>query len=125
MTATPSRSDAKPLPPPSCLSVLYFHRNQDGAAAGGGGATTGGDGKDLATKLMEKKRSPNRLIVDEATKANDDNSVVALSPAKMEELELFRGDTVSLRGKRGRETVCIVLADDTVEDGSIRMNKVI
>ena len=39
-----------------------------------------------------KKRSPNRLIVDDAT--NDDNSVIQLSPAKMEELQLFRGDTV-------------------------------
>ena len=29
--------------------------------------------------IMEKKRSPNRLVVDEAS--NDDNSVVALSPA--------------------------------------------
>lgn len=71
---------------------------------------------------MDRKRAPNRLIVDEAT--NDDNSVVALSTAKMEALELFRGDTVTLKGKRGRETVCIVLADDTLDDNNIRMNKV-
>jgi len=31
---------------------------------------------------LEKKRAPNRLVVDEAT--NDDNSVVALSMEKME-----------------------------------------
>lgn len=47
----------------------------------------------------EKKRSPNRLIVDEAT--NDDNSVIGLSAAKMEELNLFRGDTVLVKGKKG------------------------
>lgn len=47
----------------------------------------------------EKKRSPNRLIVDEAT--NDDNSVIGLSAAKMEELSLFRGDTVLVKGKKG------------------------
>ena len=70
-----------------------------------------------------KKRSPNRLVVDEAT--NDDNSVVALSAAKMEELELFRGDTVEIKGKKSKETVCIVLADDACDDGSIRMNKVV
>ena len=29
--------------------------------------------RSLTTKIMDKKRSPNRLIVDEAT--NDDNSV--------------------------------------------------
>ena len=58
---------------------------------------------------VEKKRSPNRLIVDEAT--SDDNSVIALSTAKREELELFQGDTVTIKGKRGKETVCIVLTD--------------
>ena len=38
--------------------------------------------------------SLNRLIVEDAV--NDDNSVVALSSAKMDELQLFRGDTVRL-----------------------------
>ena len=42
----------------------------------------------------------------------------------MEELQLFRGDTVLLKGKKSKDTVCIVLADDETEDGSIRMNKV-
>ena len=42
----------------------------------------------------------------------------------MEELQLFRGDTVLIKGKKSRDTVCIVLADDTVDDSSIRMNKV-
>ncbi|CAE7515229.1 CDC48E, partial [Symbiodinium microadriaticum] len=69
----------------------------------------------------EKKLSPNRLIVDEAR--NDDNSVVCLSDARMQELELFRGDTINIKGKKGRDTVCIVLADDDTEDGKIRMNK--
>lgn len=43
----------------------------------------------------------------------------------MEELELFRGDTVLIKGKKSRETVCIVLADDTCDDNNIRMNKVV
>ena len=73
--------------------------------------------------LNARKRSANRVIVDEAS--NDDNSVVALSMAKMEELQLFRGDTVMLKGKKGKETVCIVLADETTDDGNIRMNKVV
>lgn len=78
--------------------------------------------KEEVDTLAGKKRSPNRLVVDEAT--NDDNSVVALSMAKMEELQLFRGDTVLIKGKRGKDSVCIVLADETCDDGSIRMNKV-
>ncbi|KDD73706.1 AAA+ ATPase, partial [Helicosporidium sp. ATCC 50920] len=56
---------------------------------------------------------------------NDDNSVVALHPDKMDELQLFRGDTVLLRGKKRRDTVCIVLADDTCEEGKVRLNKVV
>ena len=70
-----------------------------------------------------KKKNPNRLLVDEAS--NDDNSVVALALSTMEELQLFRGDTVLLKGKRRKDTVCIVLADDTCEPGKIRMNKTI
>jgi transitional endoplasmic reticulum ATPase len=42
----------------------------------------------------------------------------------MDELQLFRGDTVLLKGKKSKDTVCIVLADDETEDGNIRMNKV-
>ncbi|EGB11846.1 hypothetical protein AURANDRAFT_69630 [Aureococcus anophagefferens] len=83
----------------------------------------GDDSKDLTTAIMNKKRSPNRLLVDEAT--NDDNSVIALSTAKMEELQLFRGDTVLIKGKKGHETVCIVLTDETCDDANVRMNKVV
>jgi hypothetical protein len=38
----------------------------------------------LATAILNKKARPNRLIVEESI--NDDNSVVALSQAKMDEL---------------------------------------
>jgi len=75
-----------------------------------------------APKLI-KKRSPNRLVVEEAL--NDDNSVISLSQAKMEELNLFRGDNVLLKGKKRKDTVCIVLADENLEDGKIRLNKVV
>eukprot|EP00698_Gefionella_okellyi_P013695 TRINITY_DN376_c0_g1_i1.p1 TRINITY_DN376_c0_g1~~TRINITY_DN376_c0_g1_i1.p1 ORF type:complete len:824 (+),score=235.78 TRINITY_DN376_c0_g1_i1:65-2473(+) len=70
-----------------------------------------------------KKRSPHRLIVDEAS--TDDNSVVSLNINTMEQLQLFRGDTVLIRGKKRRDTVCIVLADEACEEGKIRMNKVV
>mmetsp|Transcript_8686 Transcript_8686/g.17674 ORF Transcript_8686/g.17674 Transcript_8686/m.17674 type:complete len:275 (+) Transcript_8686:38-862(+) len=78
---------------------------------------------DLSTAIMDKKRSPNRLIVDEAT--NDDNSVICLSDKKMEELELFKGDTVLLKGKKGKTTVCIALIDNECPDANIKINKVV
>jgi transitional endoplasmic reticulum ATPase len=81
------------------------------------------DKKDFSTAILDRKTSPNRLMVEEATQ--DDNSVVALHPDTMEQLELFRGDTVLLKGKRRKDTVCIVLADESVLSNKIRMNKVI
>ncbi|MCO5573430.1 hypothetical protein L7F22_027201 [Adiantum nelumboides] len=77
---------------------------------------------EVATAILRQKKSPNRLFVDEST--TDDNSVACLSEAKMEELGLFRGDTILLRGKKRRDTVLIVLADETTEDAKIRLNKV-
>lgn len=80
--------------------------------------------KDFSTAIMTPKRAPNRFIVDEAVK--DDNSVITLSKNKIEELNLFKGDTVLVKGKKGRETICIVLAkeDDDNNDETIRMNRV-
>lgn len=79
--------------------------------------------EDLSTAILKRKDRPNRLLVDDAT--NDDNSIVSLSQAKMNELQLFRGDTVLLKGKRRKETVCIVLSDDTCPNEKIRMNRVV
>jgi transitional endoplasmic reticulum ATPase len=79
--------------------------------------------RDFSTAILERKKAPNRLIVDEAV--NDDNSVVALNMETMEKLQLFRGDTVLIKGKKRKDTVCIVLADDTCDEPKIRMNKVV
>jgi len=79
------------------------------------------ENKDLETAILRTKSKPNRLLVEDAI--NDDNSVVSLSQAKMDELQLFRGDTVLLKGKRRKETVCLVLSDDTVPQDKIRMNR--
>ena len=43
----------------------------------------------------------------------------------MDELQLFRGDTVLLKGKKRKESVCIVLSDETLTDDKIRMNRVV
>lgn len=72
---------------------------------------------------VERKKAPNRLIVDESR--NDDNSVICVSAAKMAELNFFRGDTVLIKGKKGKDTVCVVLPDDETEDATVRMNKVV
>ncbi len=62
-------------------------------------------------------------MVEEAT--TDDNSVVSIHPDLLDELNFFRGDCVQIRGKKHKDTICIVLADETVEKNKIRMNKVV
>ena len=54
-----------------------------------------GTKRDFSTAILERKKAPNRLVVDEAI--NDDNSVVALHPDTMEKLQLFRGDTILIK----------------------------
>jgi transitional endoplasmic reticulum ATPase len=79
--------------------------------------------KDTSTAILDRKRGPNRLIVDEAV--NDDNSVAVMSQAKMDELRIMRGDTITIKGKKRHDTVCIALVDAELEDGKIRLNKVV
>ncbi|XP_018507306.2 cell division cycle protein 48 homolog isoform X1 [Pyrus x bretschneideri] len=79
--------------------------------------------KDLWTATLERKKSPNCLVVDEAV--NDDNSIVSMHPETMEKLQLFRGDTILIKGKKRKDTICIALADYTCEEPRIRMNKVV
>jgi len=82
--------------------------------------------KDFSTAILDRKKAPYKLIVEEAT--NDDNSVVMLTAAKMEELKVFKGDTVLLKGKKRKDTVCLALTPeegDELDDGKIRMNKVV
>ncbi len=77
--------------------------------------------QDNQINLPNKVKS-NKLLVDDAI--NDDNSIITLSNKKMEELNLFRGDTVLLKGKKNRTTVCIALGEDTgTDDNSVRLNK--
>ncbi len=53
--------------------------------------------KDLSKAILDKKKAPNKLTVEDSK--NDDNTIIELTEAKMEELKLMRGDQVLLRGK--------------------------
>ncbi|CAI5443369.1 unnamed protein product [Caenorhabditis angaria] len=79
---------------------------------------------ELATAILKNKAKPNRLIVDQQSD-KDDNTVISLSQAKMDELNLFRGDAVILKGKKRKETVAIVLADEGCANEKIKMNRVV
>ncbi|KAJ7478567.1 transitional endoplasmic reticulum ATPase-like protein [Mycena galericulata] len=77
---------------------------------------------DVSTAILRPRKSPNRLMVDEA--ATDDSSVATLNPATMEILGLFRGDTIIVRGKKRCDAVLICLSSDGVEEGRIQVNEV-
>jgi len=72
--------------------------------------------------IMDSKKKPNRLIVDDQSDM-DDNSVIHLSQAKMSELEIYQGDTVNIKGKKGKSTVCVVLEGEDMPDANVQMNK--
>ena len=76
-----------------------------------------------ATAILRKKKKDNTLLVDDAV--NDDNSVIAINSNTMDKLELFRGDTVLVKGKKRKDTVLIVLIDDELDDGTCRVNRVV
>ncbi|VDM85639.1 unnamed protein product [Strongylus vulgaris] len=59
----------------------------------------------LTTAILKDKT--NRLIVDQSDK--DDNSIIALSQDKMDELALFRGDTVVLKVRHSASTMRSVI----------------
>ncbi len=80
--------------------------------------------KDFSTAILDRKKAPNRLLTEDAT--NDDNSVIQLSQKKMDELKIFKAETVLLKGKKRKQTIAIALPDDGgLEDEKIRMNKVV
>lgn len=76
-----------------------------------------------AAAPLKPKRSPNRLIVDDLPGELDDNSIVAIHPDVIDNLGLFNGDTVLLRGKRKHETLCIINGDEACNPQKVRINR--
>lgn len=73
--------------------------------------------------INQHKKAPYRLIVDDIQIS--DNSIIMLNPDKMEELELFNGETAIVHGKRRKATLVLVCSADTCDVGKVQMNKVV
>ena len=56
--------------------------------------------KDFSTAILDRKKAPHKLTVEDSKQ--DDNSIVEMTQAKMDELKIFKGDTVMIRGKAAR-----------------------
>ncbi|CAF1169098.1 unnamed protein product, partial [Didymodactylos carnosus] len=120
----------RPKPPETDENAFFCCEDQDGELSNCSTAEEAFNGNDNSVIALSKEKvneselfrgdaisqCGNRLLVDEAV--NDDNSVV-------DELQLFRGDTVVLKGKRRKQTVCVVLTNDTYSNDRIRMNRTV
>jgi len=69
------------------------------------------------------KKVKNSFIVDEAV--NEDHSMVAISKATMARLDLFQGDFVMLKGKKRKDTICVAVPDETLDDAHVRLTKTV
>jgi anaerobic selenocysteine-containing dehydrogenase len=72
--------------------------------------------KDLSTAILTSSTTKNTLVVVEAPNAVG-HTVVGLSEATMENLEIFEGDSVQLKGKRGKTTVATVVQEEHGGEG--------
>ncbi|KAL6835853.1 aspartate decarboxylase-like domain-containing protein [Trichoderma sp. SZMC 28015] len=79
----------------------------------------------LAVKILYAR--PDKLAeAQQVTDAvNNDNNIIALSKATIDSLQCFRGDTILVRGKKRQETMLIVLADEQLNKGSAKINRVV
>ena len=68
---------------------------------------------DLSTAILQEKNKPNRLVVDDSV--GEDNSVVHLSQEKMDELQLFRGDSILVKGKKRKGTYSLKISAQLLE----------
>ena len=71
------------------------------------------DKKDFSTAILDRKKAPHRLMAEEFTGPNEDNSVVQLTQKKMDELGILKSETVLLKGKKRKETLAVCIQDDT------------
>ena len=77
----------------------------------------------MSTAILTRVQKPNMLLVDDSV--SDDHSTVTISPKKMEELNLFGGDSVLLKGKKRKDTVAVVVSDEEISDNKLGMSKVV
>ena len=61
--------------------------------------------KDFSTAILDRKKAPHRLIAEEGVGPSEDASVIQLTQKKMDELKIFKSETVLLKGKKRKETI--------------------
>ena len=82
--------------------------------------------KDSSSSILDSKKHPHRLIAEEGVGVSEDANVIQLTQKKMDELKIFKSETILLKGKKGKETICYCLPDNSglLNDDKIRIGKV-
>ena len=83
--------------------------------------------KAFSTAILDRKKAPYHLIAEDSKGPSEDASVIQLTQKKMDELEIIKSETVLVKGKNRKETICICLPDDIGKliDDKIRMGKIV
>lgn len=61
--------------------------------------------KDFSTAILDRKKAPYRLIAEDGKGPSEDASVIQLTQKKMDELKIFKSETVLLKGKKERNNM--------------------
>lgn len=71
------------------------------------------------------KQKVNKLIVEEST--SEDNTLAIVTPKTSQLNDIYRGESILIKGKKHKSTVCIMMDDATDEsdEGKIKINKVV
>ncbi|KAM0714724.1 hypothetical protein Q7P37_009741 [Cladosporium fusiforme] len=72
---------------------------------------------------LSREESSKGLIVADAVNADD--SIVEMSTATIRALRLSRGDVVLVEGKKGKDTILVVLCGDSVDYGAVRISYIV
>lgn len=66
-----------------------------------------------------------KLVCDTAGEGGvEDDSLAGVATGAIAEGGYVAGDTVLIRGKKGKDTLCILVGDDSCEPGKIRLSSV-
>eukprot|EP00640_Fibrocapsa_japonica_P000957 CAMPEP_0113934062 /NCGR_PEP_ID=MMETSP1339-20121228/1386_1 /TAXON_ID=94617 /ORGANISM="Fibrocapsa japonica" /LENGTH=856 /DNA_ID=CAMNT_0000935681 /DNA_START=199 /DNA_END=2769 /DNA_ORIENTATION=- /assembly_acc=CAM_ASM_000762 len=74
-------------------------------------------------QIEQTQKRPNYMLVMESAD-EDDDAVLGLSQSRCDELGLFTGDLVLVKGKRGKSTICTAVPDENIEENKIAVSKV-
>jgi transitional endoplasmic reticulum ATPase len=76
----------------------------------------------LGKTIIKKK---NKYKIEVIQQSGDDSSAIYLHSQTIEENGLIKGDMVKIKAKKRRDTICILMEDDSCDKEKVKMNEII